>query len=287
MQRVLKLPITVRRVQQLPLRWPHFYYMRVSRVPSVTEYHNREDSSVLDVSFRIETGFGPMSFFRKRTKNFDLDGPGWISNVLAYLRGELLRFQMRQNGGGSVMIWAAICSCGTSPVVFTSGKQESNKNCATVDGGLLLSAAENFGETTTWNFQQYGTSTHHSQERHIFYLSAVLGIYCDHLSPPIWVSLKTSGACWFVPFILAESATRLFRNWKQGLRMRGQLSTTILFFKLWRSLSKRISAVFWAKKDPKKYWVRIKVNFSFCVVWKFVTLGCRFLIVICLYKSIF
>ena len=60
------------------------------------------------------------------------------------------------------MIWGPISLYGVSPLIFMDGRQDSTKYCEVLRDGLLLFAAEVFGEGHNWCFQQDNVPIHTS-----------------------------------------------------------------------------------------------------------------------------
>ncbi|KAF0736259.1 hypothetical protein Ae201684P_006988 [Aphanomyces euteiches] len=70
-------------------------------------------------------------------KMFNLDGPDGCQYYWHDLRREPETYSKRVVGGGSVMVWAAICSQGKSKLAILQGKQDSSKYCETLSNYLL------------------------------------------------------------------------------------------------------------------------------------------------------
>ncbi|KAH9089310.1 hypothetical protein Ae201684P_001511 [Aphanomyces euteiches] len=70
-------------------------------------------------------------------KKFNLDGPDGCQYYWHDLRREPETYSKRVVGGGSVMVWAAICSQGKSKLAILQGKQDSSKYCETLSNYLL------------------------------------------------------------------------------------------------------------------------------------------------------
>ena len=89
-----------------------------------------------------------------------LDGP----DVLAYewqdLRAEKQWFSKRQNGGGSVMVWACLAGTRLSELVIVEGKQDGLKYIKTLENHSLP-----FGEDLPliWMFMQDGAPCHRAK----------------------------------------------------------------------------------------------------------------------------
>ena len=71
-------------------------------------------------------------------KKLDLDGPDGYKYYWHDVREPQKIFFIRNIGGGSVMVWAAISSHGSSELVFLEGKQNSLKYVETLDQYLFL-----------------------------------------------------------------------------------------------------------------------------------------------------
>lgn len=93
-------------------------------------------------------------------KNFNLDGPDGFAHYWHDhdINKQEITFSKQQSGGDSVMLWAACFYYGVSNLFVCKGKMDSVKYCGALTRGLLPFAADNLGETFT--FQQDGASIH-------------------------------------------------------------------------------------------------------------------------------
>ena len=94
-------------------------------------------------------------------KKFNLDGPdGWMG-YWHDLRKEPEVFSRRQNGGGSVMVWAAFSWEGVSKLVFVRGKQASPDYIRTLQVNMLEFMEQKHGNSAL--FQHDNASIHASR----------------------------------------------------------------------------------------------------------------------------
>lgn len=155
----LKLPVGKRRVQQLLQGDPDLRYTKMTTAPKLSPKHENERL----VWCRRHVGKG--HFFWHETifsdeKKFNLDGPDGLSYYWHDLRREPRRFSKRQNGGGSVMVWAGLSFYGLTEIVFLEGRQDSQCYCATLEKALLPFVAEIYGSQRIWRLQQDNAPIH-------------------------------------------------------------------------------------------------------------------------------
>jgi hypothetical protein len=94
-------------------------------------------------------------------KKFNLDGPdGWVG-YWHDLRKEPELFSRRQNGGSSVMVWAAFSWEGTSKLVFLRGTQASPDYINTLQFNMLEFYEQKHGSSAL--FQHDNASIHASR----------------------------------------------------------------------------------------------------------------------------
>jgi transposase len=94
-------------------------------------------------------------------KKFNLDGPDGWHGYWHNLRKEKELFSKRQNGGGSVMVWAAFSHEGTSNLVILEGNQASIDYIATLRSNLLSFNEQKHGNSAL--FQHDNASIHRSR----------------------------------------------------------------------------------------------------------------------------
>jgi len=103
-------------------------------------------------------------------KKFNLDGPDGCQYYWHDLRREPEAYSKRVSGGGSVMLWGAICANGRSKLVFLEGKQNSAKYVETLQQSLfpfLQEMRDKYGIQEPI-FQQDGASIHTSRATKAF-----------------------------------------------------------------------------------------------------------------------
>lgn len=99
-------------------------------------------------------------------KRFNLDGPDAYKDYWRDLRRPPRETVRRQNGGGSVMIWAAFSAKGKSEVAVLVGRQASEHYVYTLSEYLLPFAHLHYG--ADFIYQQDNASIHTSEETTAF-----------------------------------------------------------------------------------------------------------------------
>ncbi len=94
-------------------------------------------------------------------KKFNLDGPDGFAYYFLDLRREEHILSRRQQGGGSVMVWASFGWNRKSDLVFITGRMDSTKYQKMLEDNLLLFGPLMAGEN--WTFQQDNASVHASK----------------------------------------------------------------------------------------------------------------------------
>eukprot|EP00644_Phytophthora_capsici_P000962 jgi/Phyca11/121251/e_gw1.43.165.1 len=88
---------------------------------------------------------GPYSIIFSDEKKWNLDGPDVFQQYWRDFRRPPRRTKRRQEGGGSVMVWAAFSGRGKSQLVVLNGKQNSDDYVYTLSEFLLPYAHANYG----------------------------------------------------------------------------------------------------------------------------------------------
>lgn len=159
----LKLPISKRRVQQILSNDPNLDFRKMTVEPNITPKHakNRLSFALSHVS-RGPEFWSKVAFSDE--KKFTLDGPVGCPTYWRDKRKQNRTKPRRQMGGGSVMLWGAISIHGKSELKFVKPRSNSRDYINTLQTGLMPFAAEVWGESTDWVFQQDGASIHTSKE---------------------------------------------------------------------------------------------------------------------------
>ncbi|KAH9105454.1 hypothetical protein AeMF1_018736 [Aphanomyces euteiches] len=119
--------------------------------------------------------------YRKREK-FNLDGPDCLQYYWHDLRKEEQTFMSRQNGGGSVMIWAGFSSKGLTDVAFLEGRHDSSAYCDTLSNYLMPFVHAN--HMNGFVFQQDNASIHTSFETKSFFAENDISLLSWPSLPP-------------------------------------------------------------------------------------------------------
>jgi len=131
----LDLHISSSRVRQLLADCPTLKFKKRKRTPKLTPAHKR---ARLEWARKCQTW---RAKWRKIVwsdeKKFSLDGPDGFQYYWHDLRRDEEIYSTRQNGGGSVMIWAAFSSGGKSTLAFLRGRQNSEAYTHTLEQHLL------------------------------------------------------------------------------------------------------------------------------------------------------
>ena len=155
----LKLPIQARQVRTILRKQPHLEYKKRKAAPRLTRDHKLRRVSWASDNVTLGDDWTRVIFSDE--KKFNLDGPDGWQYYWHDLRQEEQIYSQRQNGGGSVMIWAAFSSAGRSQIAFLDGRQDSAAYINTLQRYLLPFANECHEEGSL--FQQDNASIHRSQ----------------------------------------------------------------------------------------------------------------------------
>ena len=137
-----------------------FKYAKLNKSPRLMKEH--EVARVKWVEKMIDYGACWNSVIFSDEKKWNLDGPDGLQCYWHDLRKEKLSFFSRQNGGGSVMVWAGIWASGKTQIAFLDGRQDSACYIWTLSEYLLPSAHLAFG--INFKFQHDNASIHRSAE---------------------------------------------------------------------------------------------------------------------------
>ena len=154
---MLDLPLTVTRTRAILSATPHLRYDRMQRCPMLTPSHveRRKTWANSHVTWTDDQWY---SVVWSDEKKFNLDGPDGWGYYWHDLRKEKKLFSKRQNGGGSVMVWAAFSGAGKSALAFIEGRQNAISYCQTLEEYMLPYTYCFHGES--FIFQQDGASIH-------------------------------------------------------------------------------------------------------------------------------
>ncbi|KAF0726182.1 hypothetical protein Ae201684P_020310 [Aphanomyces euteiches] len=157
-------PVCERRVQQILHEAPHPKYTKRVAAPKLTQVHKDARLKYAEDNTTDPPTWGEIIWSDE--KKFNLDGPDGFKYYWHDLRKEPNSFFSRQNGGGSVMIWACFSSRGKSDLAFLRGNQDSVSYVQTLQPYLFPFAHTHHGKNFT--FQQDGASIHRSNFTLVF-----------------------------------------------------------------------------------------------------------------------
>ncbi|KAF0702422.1 hypothetical protein AaE_015946 [Aphanomyces astaci] len=160
----LNLNVSTRTLRRILSKSPHFKYKKRKAVPRLTPPHRV--TRVEWAKSHVDLGIGWDQIVFSDEKKFNLDGPDGLQYYWHDLRKEEHTFLSRQNGGGSVMIWAGFSSKGRTEIAFLQGHQDSYAYCDTVANYLLPIAHMHHGGEFV--FQQDNASIHASHDTMAF-----------------------------------------------------------------------------------------------------------------------
>ena len=100
-------------------------------------------------------------------KKFNLDGPDRNKSYWHRIGTKKETSVSRNFGGGTVMVWGAFSSYGTTPISWITPKMNSSDYIELLDN-VLLNYAEDMDEDS-WIFQQDNASIHNSKATKAFF----------------------------------------------------------------------------------------------------------------------
>ncbi|KAH9118431.1 hypothetical protein LEN26_012103, partial [Aphanomyces euteiches] len=119
MKHDLKLAVSSRTIRRVIAKTPYLKYKKRKKQPRLTDAHK---AARLEWAIsQVDLGLGWNQIVFSDEKKFNLDGPDCLQYYWHDLRKEEQTFMSRQNGGGSVMIWAGFSSKGLTDVAFLEG----------------------------------------------------------------------------------------------------------------------------------------------------------------------
>jgi hypothetical protein len=155
----LELSVTHQRVFQILKASTTLTHVKGKKAPVLTAAHKLARLKWAKNFFQYSSSWFNVIFSDE--KKFNLDGPdGWVGYWHDF-RKEPELFSRRQNGGGSVMVWAAFSWEGTSKLVFLRGTQASPDYINTLQFNMLAFYEQKHGNSAL--FQHDNASIHASR----------------------------------------------------------------------------------------------------------------------------
>lgn len=163
----MQLPVSVWTIRRLLNSSEIFKYVPMNKSPSMTKEHEKARLRWAETMIDFGSSNWARTIFSDE-KKWNLDGPDGLRCYWHDLRKEKKTFFSRQNGGGSVMVWAGFWADGTTEIAFLDGRQKAADYIYTLSEYLLPSAHLRFG--TDFIFQQDNASIHTASETNDFFL---------------------------------------------------------------------------------------------------------------------
>lgn len=140
-------------------------YAKLNKAPRITKNHEKERAKWAEQMVDFGDKWNTVIFSDE--KRWNLDGPDGLRGYWHDIRKEKRSFFSRQNGGGSVMVWAGIWASGKTEIAFLDGRQDSYCYIWTLSEFLLPAAHLSFG--TDYIFQQDNAAIHTSAATRSFF----------------------------------------------------------------------------------------------------------------------
>lgn len=156
----LELPVKKRRVQQILNESNHFKWKKRIKKPALTITHKQNRMKFARKYMWWKEKWKTVIFSDE--KKFNLDGPDGFKYYWHDLRKDPEKCMSRNFGGGTVMIWAAFCYTGKTPMCFISSRMNSENYIDLLDNVLI-----EFGENILndqYVFQQDNAAIHKSKK---------------------------------------------------------------------------------------------------------------------------
>ena len=152
-------PISVRQVERIISGSDHLKYKKMLHTPVLTQVHK-----VKRIKFAWHFLSNPSlwnTVIYSDKKKFNLDSPDSAHFYWHNLRKDKQMFATCQQGGKSVMVWAAFCAKGKSNLCYKTGKLNSLVYLQILHDYLLKFKSDHFGAAGT--FQQDNAPIHSSR----------------------------------------------------------------------------------------------------------------------------
>lgn len=152
-----KLPVSKRRVCQILSSCKHLKFSKKKASPVLSDRHKTARIEWAEKHVLFSTSEWDRVIFSDE-KKFNLDGPDGFKYYWHDLRKEEVVYSRRQSGGGSLMIWAGICTSGKTELAFLNGNQNASDYILTLSEVLLPFVDLTFGRDCI--FQQDNAAIH-------------------------------------------------------------------------------------------------------------------------------
>lgn len=152
----LELPVTTRRVQQILSKSGRFRWKKMITKPPLTEKHKSARLKFAKDHMTWDAEWENVIFSDE--KKFNLDGPDGFKYYWHDLTKKDSIAMSRNFGGGTVMVWAAFCFHGKTPICFITAKMNA-RNYEDLLEDILIEFSEGL-PTENWIFQQDNAAIH-------------------------------------------------------------------------------------------------------------------------------
>lgn len=168
----LGLGVSPRTARRYLVRSENFKYTRRKKVPMLTQRH--KEARLEFAKTMVDMGEKWRSVVFTDEKRFSLDGPDACQYYWHDLRHEPETFFSRQNGGGSVLVWAGFSAMGTTEIDIVDGNMDSARYIWTLSEFLLPFAHRQYG--LDFILQQDNARPHVSRETVQFQQSMLIEV---------------------------------------------------------------------------------------------------------------
>lgn len=163
----LSLNVTRNRIVQILKENPDVKYSSMLPQPQLLTRHIRARLAFADKYQFWEEEWRHVIFSDE--KKFNLDGPDCAKRYWRQMSQPRRTCHRRVHGGGSVMVWAAFCYDGKTPMCFISTKMSASMYVDLLDMELVEFGGEVYGDN--WTFQQDNAPIHTAKITKEFFAS--------------------------------------------------------------------------------------------------------------------
>ncbi len=193
---MFRLPVRVRRVQQVLSSTTHLEYVKLKKVPKLTPFYKGKRLEWVDQHIDKVVEFWRAVLFSDE-KRFKLGGPDGARHHWTDSRVPRWLFSTRQGGRGGVMVlWVAISTRGSTPMVFIDNTIDSAGHISVLQDTLVPFIENKFGEEGDYClFQQDNASVHTSKLQKTGYLITISIVWVGLLNHRISTLSRMFGEC--------------------------------------------------------------------------------------------